>query len=151
MPDAVKNATPLSAHISTADHIAGWTKQNAFTGCDSHGLDFSHYIAGAHDPVIAEVDAAIRSAPLEKGFAPKAWQHMTDCSIPKKEDVLSADKMRTIVLMDCPYNMNNKAMGRLMMGHSEDLKTIAKEQGGSRKHHHAALGALNSRITNDYL
>ena len=44
---------------------------------------------------------------------------MTDLSIPKKEDVLRADKMRTIVLMASQYNMNNKWYGRKFMKRNE--------------------------------
>ena len=49
---------------------------------------------------------------------------MADCFIPKKDDVLTPDKMRTICLMDAAYNMNNKWYGREFMKHNEKLGTL---------------------------
>ena len=47
----------LDCQVTQQDHSHAWKKQREMTGCDSRGLDFSHYICGAYDPVIAEVDA----------------------------------------------------------------------------------------------
>ena len=67
---------------------------------------------------------------------------MTDCAIPKKVNVLEAKKMRTIVLMDPLYNMNNKWFGRKFMEHNEALGTLPDEQDSSRKSCRSAETAL---------
>jgi hypothetical protein len=74
-------------------------------------LDFSHYIAASFETTCAELNLILREVPLQYGFAPDAWNPMADCFIPKKENVLLPDKMRTICLMDAAHNMNNKWYG----------------------------------------
>ena len=51
---------------------------------------------------------------------------MADCFIPKKENALLSDKMRTICLMDAAYNMNNKWYGREFMKHNKKTGDIAQ-------------------------
>ena len=150
-PPQVEAAGDIDVHISTAEHIKGWKKQREFTGCDMHGPDFSHHMAGAHHPVIAEVDAAIRSAPLEVGFMVDLWEMITDAAIPKKEEDIRAAAMRFIGLMVPEFNINNKWMSKRIMEHCEDLGILATEQGGSRKERRAALLALNWVLFMDIL
>ena len=101
--------------------------------------------------MLAEMDTLTREIPLQHGFAPPEWDPMTDLSMPKKEDVLRADKMRTIVLMASQYNMNNKWYGRKFMKHNEALGTIPNEQEGSRKGHRSAEVALKKVLAMDLL
>ena len=54
----------------TAKMMQGWRKRRANTACEASGLTFSHHIVGSYNPIVSEVDAAIHSAPFEKGFAP---------------------------------------------------------------------------------
>jgi len=151
IPEALRDIPPFRSTITADDNVQSWKRQKEHTAADPHGLSFSHHIAGAYDTTIAEVDAVIRSAPLETAFVPLEWQTMTDCSIPKKKNVLQASKMRTICLMNSQFNMNNKAMGRRLMAHNEFHGTIAEEQAGSRKRHRSALVALNKVLSLDIL
>ena len=97
------------------------------------------------------MDALTRAISMQYGFDPPEWDPMTDLSIPKKEDVLRADKMRTIVLMASQYNMNNKWYGRKFMKHNEALGTIPNEQEGSRKGHRSVEVALKKVLAMDLL
>jgi hypothetical protein len=56
---------------------------------------------------------------------------MTDMAILKKAGVYDAKKMRTILLMNAEFNMNNKKLGLEMMVNAELHGKIAREQYGS--------------------
>ena len=150
-PAAVTAAGDIDVHITTAQHVQSWKKQKEFTGCDTHGPDFSHYMAGAHHPVIAEVDAALRSAPLEVGFMVDKWECITDAALPKQVDEIRAALMRFIGLMVPPFNINNKDMSRRIMSRGEELAILARAQGGSRKRRKASLMAFTWTIFQDIL
>jgi hypothetical protein len=77
---------------------------------------------------------------------------MTDVAILKKAGVYDDEKMRTILLMNAEFSMNNKKLGRdMMMVNAERRGEIAREQYGSRRHHQCILAALNKRLTMDNL
>ena len=76
---------------------------------------------------------------------------MTDVEILKKAGVYDVEKMRTILLMNAEFNMNNKKLGREMMANAERHGKIAREQYGRRRHHQCILSALNKRLTMDVL
>jgi hypothetical protein len=59
--------------------------------------------------------------------------------------------MRTILLMNAEFNINNKKLGREMMVNAELHGEIAREQYQSRRHHQCILAALNKRLTMDNL
>jgi hypothetical protein len=59
--------------------------------------------------------------------------------------------MRTILLMNVEFNMNNKKLGREMMANAKRHGEIEREQYGSRRHHQCILAALNKRLTMDLL
>jgi hypothetical protein len=56
---------------------------------------------------------------------------MTDVAILKKAGVYNVEKMRTILLMNAEFNMNNKKLSREMMVNAELHGEIAREQYGS--------------------
>ena len=60
-----------------------------------------------------------------------------------------SDKLRTILLMEADFNMNNKKLSREGMQLAEALKCIAPEQAGGRNQHTADKSALNSRLIFD--
>ena len=151
MPDCIRDNPMGPTHLPVKEHVQGWRKARENTASDPHSPDFSHYISASYDEALAELDALIREVPMHHGFAPEEWNDMTDLSIPKKEDVLRAELMRTIVLMPPPYNMNNKWYGRKFMKHNEALGTIPQEQAGSRKRHRSALVALKKVLSMDLL
>jgi hypothetical protein len=98
---------------------------------DMMGLSAAHYLAGIKDKKLAATDAFLRSIPVQVGFAPSSWRHITDCSIPKNNNVLDALKMCTIVLFQADANMNNKYFMTLLMQACESAQLLDKSQGGS--------------------
>jgi hypothetical protein len=76
---------------------------------------------------------------------------MTDVEILKKAGVYDIEKMRTILLMNSEFNINNKKLGRDIMNNAEKHGTIAREQYGSRRNHRSVIAALNKRLTMDVL
>ena len=151
MPESIRNSPLVSSRVETQDHTNGWAKQKETISADPDGLTFSHYKAGATDDLIAQFDATLRSLPYQHGFTPAAWIPMTDVAILKKAGVYDVEKMRTILLMNAEFNMNNKKLGRDMMINAELHGEIAREQYGSRRHHQCILVALNKRLTMDNL
>ena len=151
MPDAIRENPLPPPKVSTEEHQYGWQRQRESTAGEPTSLDFSLHIAASYDAALADMDATLRSIPLEVGFSPIEWERVTDCSIPKKANVLYVDKMRTICLMDPAFNMNNKFYGRKLMAHKERLGTLADEQSGSRKGRRSAEVALQKVLTMDIL
>ena len=139
------------SHISKEEHSYHWQRRQAGTASESSELTFPHYIAGSHDPRVAEIDAASRSAPYELGFAPTAWLHMTDFQILKKAGVYLVSKMRTIKLFHPAFNENNKKLGRDNAFHAEQAGVFAAEQCGSRKHHSSNQLAAEVELSFDIL
>ena len=119
--------------IGLESHIYGWQHAKEGTASAPQTLDFSHYISSSYECTVAEMDLILREVPLQYGFAPDEWNPMADCFLPKKEDNLIPDTMRTICLMDAAYNMNAKWYGRKFMSHNERLNTLSDDQGGGRK------------------
>jgi len=71
--------------------------------------------------------------------------------IPKKENDLNVERLRTILLMAADFNHNNKRAGRDVMKNAEKHRTIAREQYGSRRNHAAIDHCTNKRLTFDLL
>ena len=138
-------------NISTEEHIKGWQNAKEGTSSEPTTLSFSHYKAACSNRLIAETDATFRSLPYEFGFSPKLWQRITDVQILKKAGISRIDKMRTIMLMDGEFNMNNKFLGKVMMERAEDNRGLADEQYGSRKKRSSIVAALNKRLSYDVL
>jgi hypothetical protein len=151
MPDSIKHGNATSQYVSTQEHVSGWKKQKEGISADPDGLTFSHYKAAAQDDYLAQFDATLRSLPYQHGFVPAAWVPTTDVEILKKAGVYDVEKMRTILLMNAEFNMNNKKLGRDTMHNAETHGTIAREQYGSRKNHRSITAALNKRLTMDVL
>jgi hypothetical protein len=93
----------------------------------------------------------LRSIPLEFGFSPLDYERVTDAAIPKKANVLDADKMRNICLMNPAFNMNNKDFGRRLMLYNELHDLLADAQSSSRKDRRAAEVTLQKVLTMDLL
>jgi hypothetical protein len=151
MPDVIRNSPLTAATVTTEDHTNGWRRQKENVSSDPDGLSFSHFKAGIEDELIANFDATLRSLPYQYGFSPTEWRNLTDVEIPQKAGVYDIKKMRTIILMNSEFNMNNKKMGRDMMRNAELHGTLACEQYGSRKNHRSIIAALNKRLTMDLL
>ena len=151
MPENVRNNPMPQTDVTPDVNRQAWNRQKEAVSSDPEGLTFSHYKAGAADPLINEFDARLRGIPYKYGFSPNHWQQITDVEILKKAGVYDIDKMRTITLMDAAFNMNNKQLGRDLMNHAEKMGNLAREQYGSRKHHQSSTAATNKVLTMDLL
>jgi hypothetical protein len=81
-------------------------------------------------------DATLQLIPYQYGFAPAQWKQMTDVELLKKAMVYDVTKMRTILLMNSEFKINNKKLARDVMKQVEALDLIPCEQYGSRNTSH---------------
>ena len=137
--------------ITARDNSIAWKRQRANTASEPSTLGFPHYIVGAYDPSVSELDACIRSAPYETGFAPEGFLPITDFQLLKDPKVKDVEGSRSIQLMDAQFNMNNKTLGRDTMRYAEAAGTISDSQFGSRKGSSAAKVATSKVLNYDII
>ena len=89
--------------------------------------------------------------PFMSGYSPGRWKQGINVMIEKQKGNFRVEKLRTILLYEADFNLNNKYIGRDMMEKAEKGKVLAKEQYGSRKRKAAITHALNKRLTFDIL
>jgi Reverse transcriptase (RNA-dependent DNA polymerase) len=151
MPDNVRANLMPQQDVTPESNKLSWSRQKESTSSEPEGLTFSHYKAGALDPIINAFDARLRGIPYQHGFSPKHWQEITDVKILKKSGVYNIEKMRTITQMDAAFNMNNKQLGRDLLRQAETHQNLANEQYGSRHHHRSSTAATNKVLMMDLL
>jgi Reverse transcriptase (RNA-dependent DNA polymerase) len=100
---------------------------------------------------LCNLDKWFLEVALKTGHSLERWQQGIDVMIPKKQDSLRVDKLRTIVLMEADFNFLNKIIGRRIMQQAEEARSIAPEQFGSRKQKISITNALNKLLTTDIL
>ena len=149
IPTNVKRLKPADLEWTPQELETAWKKQKLQTSAEPTGLSFAHLMVGALHPEIAMVDAALHNLPFQLGFSPDSWKAITDVAILKKPGEYSVEKMRTIMLMDSYFNMNNKRLGRLIMAQQEESKTAPSEAYGGRKNHRAVDQGLNQGLIQD--
>jgi len=88
MPEKIRAAGPMSVEVSAEEQLLAWKKQKENVAAEPSGLAFSHYKAVSNHNALVRVDAVMRGIPLQMGFAPDAWCHITDVEILKKANVL---------------------------------------------------------------
>ena len=67
----------------------------------------------------------------------------------KKKEVIRVDKLRTVLLFEADFNMNNKILQHRTMRRGEELEILAPEQGGSRNKFRAIYVALDKKLSID--
>ena len=150
-PPLNPNATPFTPRtsITVADHVNGWKKAKERTSPGKSGLHFGMYKAHLKRPVLAALDASMRSIAYMTGFAYKRWKQVVDVALLKRKKDFRAEKLRTIALMEADFNMNNKALGNDTMKAGESQRIFTRDNYGGRHGHQACEVALNSRLTYD--
>jgi hypothetical protein len=151
MPEIIRQQGIEIPTVSMKDHRDGWKKQKERTSSEPEALNFSHYKTGIENNIITWFDAKLRDLPYKYGFSPVTWQQIVDVEILKKAGVYDIEKMRTIILLNAEFNINNKLLGRRMMANGEKFKVLPREQYGGRKGMSAVTAALNKRLTMDLL
>ena len=144
IPDTASRNTIQS---TLADYRNGWKKVKEYTA--SGELHFGHYKAGALHEMISWAQFIMAGIPRATGFVPDRWKQCTDVMLLKKEGLYLVNKLRTIVLLESDFNMENKRLGRESMQLALQKNMIAEEQ-YSRPGRSAQDNALNKRLMFDY-
>ena len=143
-------ATPLmSLDLDQEDYNRCWKDAREGTAAGPSGLHFGHMKAAVQDPELARFHVLMEHIPYVTGYSPKRWQSCVDAMIEKKPGVYLVERLRAIVLFECDANNVFKKLGRDMMKTAEELKLLADEQFGSRKHKSAVEQCFNKRLTYD--
>ena len=145
-PDAVfKGNIPFRpcTHISTEDHIAGWKRAKEKTSAGISGLHFGMFKAHIQRWKLAAMDASMRSVAYTTGFSYKRWKKGIDVQLLKRKKDFRAHRLRTILLTEADWNMNNKTLGRDAMRSAERLNALARDNYGGRKDLRAIEVGLN--------
>lgn len=105
--------------------------------------------ACSQDKELADFEAAMSHIPYTTGYSPHQWRQSTSVMLLKKGKGDFVDDLRTIQLMECDFNGNNKKLGKEVMQCAEANNLLPKEQYGSRKNKRAILQAVNKRLLYD--
>ena len=77
------------------------------------------------------------------------WKHGVNVQLLKKFKDFWAEKLRTILLLEADFNMNNKALGSNIMRIGEHRVFSRDNYGGRRGHRAAPEVGLNGCLTQD--
>ena len=125
MDDEVREVGPWNKEITTEEYQQVWKQANERTSAGPSGLTFAMFKAIARNTNLAKIGAALTLIPFSTGIMPARWCKGTEVMIEKKKGNFRVDKLRTILLFEADFNMNNKIMARRTMAHAEkhDLST----------------------------
>ena len=137
--------------ITCEEYKSGWKNVKERTSSSPSGLHVGHWKCGSLNPMINWLNTSMANIPFMSGYSPKRWKQGINVMIEKSKGNFRVDKLRTILLYEADFNLNNKYIGRDMMFKAEKAKILAKEQYGSRKKKAAITHALNKRLTFDIL
>ncbi|MCA1800735.1 MAG: hypothetical protein LC650_05530, partial [Actinobacteria bacterium] len=133
--------------ITTEDHIKGWRRIKERTSSGMSGLHFGMFKANATNPILAEIDASIRNVAYTTGHAYNRWKRGLDVQLLKRSQDFRAEKLRTILLLEADFNMNNKVLASDTMRSGERANALARDNYGGRKSFRANEVAMNSQLT----
>ena len=150
-PAEARDWTEEDLTITLTAHKQGWARAKERTASGPSGLHFGMWKANATVDALAEIDRALRAIPYRTGYVLQRWKRGVDVELCKKEGNYNVERLRTIVLLEGDYNMNNKTMSRTLMRKAEADGTFAPEQYGSRNRHSAPSVSLNNRLTDDIM
>jgi hypothetical protein len=147
-PSPVKD---VDCKISTAQYIHEWSRGREFTATGLSQIHFGHFKASCREEQLVELDRWMAEVSLCSGYALNRWKKGIDVMIPKKNNSLRAEQLRTIVLMEADFNFLNKLAGKRIMANAEQSGSIADEQFGSRKSKSAINHAINKQLALDIM
>ena len=137
--------------MTTEDNQQAWKRAREHTQAGKSGLTFAMFKADALDPALAALDASSRNIAYSTGFAYDRWRKGINCLLLKKPGNFWVKKLRTILLLEADFNMNNKKLSRDVMWAAELAGIIPPENYGGRKKHRSIELSLNYRLTCDIL
>lgn len=133
--------------ITVDDHIRSWKRAKERTSAGPSGLHFGMFKANIRRYRLAALDASIRNVAYTTGFSYSRWKHGLDVQLLKRSQDFRAEKLRTILLLEADFNMNNKILGSDAMRSGERSGTLNRDNLGSRKDMQASEVAMNSQLT----
>ena len=133
--------------ISVTDHIKGWKKAKERTSAGASGLTFAMYKAHTKRDRLARFDAHQRSFAYKTGFAYRRWKKGINVQLLKRKRDYRAEKLRTILLLEADFNINNKVIGRDAMKRGERHGLLTPDNYGGRKRLQAVEVGLNQQLT----
>ena len=133
--------------ITTADHVRAFKKAKERTSAGMSGLHFGMFKAHTKKERLAAFDASMRSMAYTTGYAYKRWKKGLDVQLLKRARVWLARKLRTILLLEADFNMNNKAIGADAMRMGEHHGCLTRDNYGGRKGLQAAEVSMNAQLT----
>jgi hypothetical protein len=135
--------------VSTTDHQRSWKSAKEYTSSGISGLHFGMFKSECLDDDLAIFGASRRSIMYNSGEAYPRWNDGVDVMLLKASGDTRAHKLRTILLLEAHFNMNNKKLAREGMWSGEKAGCIASEQSGGRTDHRANETCLNSTLILD--
>ena len=133
--------------ITTEDHIKGFKKAKERTSAGMSKLHYGMFKAHIKSRILAEVDASMRSVAYTTGYSYRRWKRGLDVQLLKKAKVYAADKLRTILLLEADFNMNNKVIGADAMRVIRCTGNKARDNYGGVKYLQASEVSMNEQLT----
>ena len=129
IPASVRHHSPVSAKITTKQHIQFWAKQNERTQSAFSGMHFGFFKTTAKNEQLANMIASLVSIPFETGYSPDRWRQSVNVHLLKKPGEFSPNKQRTIHLIEGSLSEGCKIIfSRRMMWRAKILQLIPDDQ-----------------------
>jgi hypothetical protein len=114
--------------IKLSNEITNVGKSKEYTSSGTSKLHFGHFKASCNVTQLLNLDKWFIELLLRLDCSLKRWHRVIDVMIPKKQDSIKVNKLRTIVLMEPDFNFMNKIIGRRVMQQEENAGSIVPEQ-----------------------
>ena len=134
VPNKVVPFSPQQS-ITWMDNTRAWKCAKEKTLVGASGLHFGMFKAHASRPSISALDASVQSFAYITGFSYARWKKGIDVQLLKRKKDFRAEKLRTILLLEADFNMNNKALSSNTMKIGEQHRDFSVENYGGRKGH----------------
>jgi len=140
---------PMQSYITTEENTQARKKAKERTSAGISGLHFGMFKAQATGKHLSALDTSIRSLAYSTGFTYRRPQFGIDVQLLKRSQEYRANKLRTILLLEADFNMNNKKLGKEAMEIGERLHLLTQDNYGGRKKLRAAEISINQQLTYD--
>ena len=151
IPESMRSSPPVSAKITTDQHIQFWKSQNEKTQSSKSGMHFGFFKSTVKDFSLAETIATLVSLPFETGYSPERWRQSVNVHLLKKPGEYSPQKQRTIHLIEASLSEGCKIIfSRRMMWKAKQFNMIPSDQ-FARKHSKSSDAALLNVLLFDFM
>ena len=94
--------------ITCEEYKDGWKKVKEKTSSSPSGLHVGHWKCGSLNPMINWLNTSMANIPFMSGYSPKHWKQGINVIIEKVKGNVRVEKLRTILLYEADFNLNNK-------------------------------------------